>query len=308
MSALDALAAEDLHALFGPGLLDRTTMLLAARNRIEAELTRTVREADVVQAAEHDGLKSMASWLRGHGRLSPAAATRLVAAGRALEQLPAIKAAFADGQITAEQVTVIAAVVKPENTARAAAQDVDPAGVDTALAEVAATRPFQDLGQVVQHYLARLDPDGPEPDPTEGRFLSVFRHDDGRVSGRFELDPVGGEKFLTGIEAHVQADRPAGDPRSRTQQQGDALVQLVDNQLAAGALPILRTVKPHLLVKIDLADLVDPAVGPATAQTGFGAQLSAARARWLACDGTVSRIVMGPDGRPLDLGRSRRIS
>src|SRR6478736_5855300 len=105
LSALDALAAEDLHALFAPALLDRTTLLLTVVNRAHAELTRTVREADIVQAAEHDGLKSMASWLRGHGRLSAAAASRLVAHGRVLAQLPAVAAACADGAIGAEQVT-----------------------------------------------------------------------------------------------------------------------------------------------------------------------------------------------------------
>ena len=56
--------------MFGPALLDRTAALLTARNRIEAELARTVREADVMQASEHDGLKTMASWLRGRGRLA----------------------------------------------------------------------------------------------------------------------------------------------------------------------------------------------------------------------------------------------
>ena len=40
---------------------------------------------------------------------------------------------------------------------------------------------------------------------------------------------------------------------------------------------------------------------------GFGAQISAARARWLACDAVVSRVVMGPDGTPLDYGRRHRI-
>ncbi len=40
---------------------------------------------------------------------------------------------------------------------------------------------------------------------------------------------------------------------------------------------------------------------------GFGAQISAARARWLACDGQVTRIVMGPDGVPLDHGRTVRL-
>jgi hypothetical protein len=40
---------------------------------------------------------------------------------------------------------------------------------------------------------------------------------------------------------------------------------------------------------------------------GFGAQISAVRARWLACDGQVTRIVMGPDGVPLDHGRTVRL-
>ena len=77
-SALDVLAAEDLHAMVAPQLLERTAELVRARNRIDAELARTVRRAELAQAAEHDGLKSMASWLRGHARLSAAAAAGLV--------------------------------------------------------------------------------------------------------------------------------------------------------------------------------------------------------------------------------------
>ncbi|MGZ4646486.1 MAG: DUF222 domain-containing protein [Blastococcus sp.] len=307
MSVLDALAADDLHALFGPPLLDRVSALLAARNRIDAELTRTVREADVVQAAEHDGLKTMASWLTGHGHLSRRAAARLVRDGRALDQLPAVAAAFAAGAITAEQVSVIAAVTKPEHVTAAAAQDVDLGEVDRLLAETAATRPHADLGQVVQHYLARLDPDGPEPDPTEERFLSWFRSDDGRVTFHGQLDAVGGEKLLAGIESIVQANRPEGDLRTRVQQQGDALVQLMDNQLAAGTLPFLRRVKPQVFLMMSPADLLDPGTGPAAATTGFGALISAARARGVLCDGAVSRVILDPETRSMNVGRSQRI-
>ena len=208
-SALDALAAEDLHCLFAPALLDRTRMLLAVRNRVEAELARTVREAEVMQAAEHDGLKTMGSWLRGHGRLTAAAAARLVAPGRALTQLPAVAAAFADGAITAEQVAAIAPVTTPEHRAAAAGQEIDLAAVDTLLAEVAVARPYAELRQVVTHYLNRLDPDGPEPDPTEGRLLSIVRHDDGRVSGRFELDASAGRNCSP---ASSRSCRPTGPP------------------------------------------------------------------------------------------------
>src|SRR4051794_6080859 len=306
-SGLDSLAGDDLHAMTAPELLDRTAALVAARNRIDAELARTVRRAELAQAPEHDGLKTMASWLRGHAQLSPTAAGQLVRNGRALESLPAVAAGSAAGVITAEQVSVLAPVTRPERLAAAADQGVEIAEVDLVLAETAATRQHVQLGRVVGHYLARLDPDGPEPDPTEGRSLSLARHSDGTVALRGQLDAVGGEKLAAALESFVQADRPAGDRRTRAQQLGDALVQLADNALASGDLPRLRTMKPQLLVMIPAADLLDPATGPAAAETGFGAILSAARARWAACDATLTRIVLGPDGLPLDHGRTRRL-
>jgi len=230
-SVLDALAAEDLDGLVAPQLLGRTALLVWARNRIEAELTRTVRRADVVQAAEHDGLTSMASWLRGHVRLSAGEVRRLVRNGRALDQLPVLRAAFAAGSVTAEQVAVVAPVAAVEVQAEAVGQGVDLAEVDGTLTEVATTRPFAQLPRVVGYFLARLDPDGPEPDPTEGRSLTLSRLLDGRLAIRGELDAVGGEKLQAALESIVQANRPKGDLRTRAQQLGDALVQLVDNEL-----------------------------------------------------------------------------
>src|SRR4051794_38765649 len=147
-SALDALVAEDLDGLVAPQLLDRTAELVRAANRIMAELTRTVRRCEVTQAAEHDGLASMTTWLRGHVRLSAGEVRRLIGNGRALEQLPQLAAGFATGAVTAEQlavvtaeqVAVVTAVAKPENVARAAEQGVELAAVDAVLAEAAATQ------------------------------------------------------------------------------------------------------------------------------------------------------------------------
>jgi hypothetical protein len=306
-AALDALATDDLDGFMAPPLLDRTARLVRAANRIMSELTRTVRRADAVQAAEHDGLTSMSSWLRTHVRLSAREVSRLVGNGRALDRLPALGAAFAAGDVTAEQVAVVAPVAATGVQAEAVGQGVDLAEVDATLTEVAATQPVVRLIRVVGHYLARLDPDGTEPDPCEGRSLTLSRLFDGRLAIRGELDAIGGEKLQAALESVVQADRPAGDLRTRAQQLGDALVQVADNALAAGGLPVLRTVKPHVMVTIPLGDLVDPTTGPAAADMGFGATVSAARARWLACDGAVTRIVIGPDGEPLDVGRTKRV-
>jgi hypothetical protein len=307
-SVLEALAADDLHELSDGAVLERVALLVAVVNRANAELARTVRHADSTQAAEHDGLKSMQSWLRGHARLSAAEASRVVRSGRALEHLPAVAAAFAEGEVSAAQVAVIAGAVTEGNVTRAAAQGVELAPFDQLWAQVAAEAPFDALGPTVKAYENALDPDGPEPDPTEGRRLSMVRHADGSGTGRFDLDPVGFEKVQAAIESIVQASRPKGDERARAQQNADALVQLCDNQLAAGSLPTLRTQKPHVIVTIDAEDLTGTSTtGTGAGRTGFGAAIAAARARWPACDGIISRIVLGPDGLPLDVGRTQRV-
>ena len=129
-----------------------------------------------MQAPEWDGQASMRSWLRGHVRLSAREAARIVRNGRALEQLPAVAAAFAVGAVSADQVAVIAPVAAMEVQAEAVGQGVDLAQVDATLAEVAATQVHAALATVVQRFLDRLDPDGTEPDPTEERRLSIARH------------------------------------------------------------------------------------------------------------------------------------
>ncbi len=157
--------------------LDRVRRLVAARNRISAELAAAVREAEVHQSAEHDGLKSMRSWLRGHARLAGRAIAQLAGNGRALPLLPAVAAAFTAGAVTADQVDVIAVNVRPEHLDRAAGQDIDLAVVEQALLLIATTQPHAKLQTAVGTYLARLDPDGREPDPTEA--LTLAQHPDG---------------------------------------------------------------------------------------------------------------------------------
>jgi hypothetical protein len=246
----------------------------------------------------------MASWLRGHCRLSGSEALRVVTAGRAVEHLPALGEAAEAGLVSAGQVAEAAKAVTPRRLAAAAAAGVDLTVIDAVVTGVAVERPHSDLVEVVARYLLGLEPDGPEPDPTEGRRLVFVRHADGSVSFSGHLDAVGGEKVQAAVEAHVQADRPAGDERTRAQRQGDALVQIADDALSAGSVPVLRTVRPHVAVRIDLEDL---ATGEGVATMGFGAVISAARARWLACDGRIARIVFGPDGVPLDVGREHRL-
>ncbi|WP_029431094.1 HNH endonuclease signature motif containing protein [Blastococcus sp. URHD0036] len=306
-SALDALSGVDLDELSDGPLLDHVRELAVARNRITAALTRAVRRADVRAACEHDGAKTMQSWLRGHLRMAAPTAGRLVGQGRALDHLPLTEGLFTDGELDADSVEVIAAITEPRNRDKAAAQGIDLASVEAALLLVATHGTHRDLRIAVTDYLAKLDPDGPEPDPTEERAFTMVQHPDGTWTVHGTLDPVGGQKLATALESTSAASRCAGDTRSRAQRDGDALVQLADNALASGQLPVLRTVKPHVIVTIGIDDLVDPATGHGAATTGLGATISAARARWAACDSTITRIVLDPDGLPIDVGRDHRV-
>jgi hypothetical protein len=196
-SALDALGAEDLTPVLGPALLDGLGPLLVLQNRIAAEVTRAVRRCVLAGVAEHDGLETMASWLRGHAHLSATDA---------------------------------------------------------------------------------------------GCARSTRRWSPSR-RGRRTI----GCRRCTTTGSGWTPTAPSPTPPS-------ALVQLCDDALASGNLPFLRTVKPHVVITIGIQDLLGP-----TAGTGFGATISPAGARWVACDATVSRMVLDPDGLPLDVGRTRRV-
>ncbi|MGY1741234.1 MULTISPECIES: DUF222 domain-containing protein [unclassified Blastococcus] len=298
---------EALHALSDGELLAEVAELAAEQNRVAARLTAAVRAADARLACEHDGVKTMQAWLRTHTGLKANAAAALVHRGRALQLLPATVAAFAAGAIGVGHVTEISKVVAPRHAAMAAEQGIDLGQVDQALATIAAGQSFQTLAEAVADYLARLDPDGPEPEPITQRSLRILTHPDSTVTLYAELDAVGGEKIKAVIEPMAATSRCAGDERTPAQLRGDVLVQWADNTLAAGAVPIQRTRRPGIAAVLDLDDLVDPAIGKTAAELGFGATISAARARWLACDSTVARIVMGPDGEPIHRGREVRI-
>src|SRR3712207_9407330 len=118
-------------------VLDDVAALVAERNRIDALLARRVRAAELSQAPERDGAKSMRSWLPGHCRLSAAAAARVVGNGRVLEHLPALAEAFAAGLVSAEHVAVAATALTPERLAAARQAGVELGEIDAGLTGLA---------------------------------------------------------------------------------------------------------------------------------------------------------------------------
>ena len=308
-SALDALAAVDVGALTGPEKLDLAAELSIGINRLQSLLCRVVRSADSEQAHLIDGAVNMKAWLRGTCRLSPSEAAAVVTTGRRLEALPETEAAFAAGAITATHAKVITSAVNDQRVAQAAAMGVEPAETDRILAGVAAATTPDVTARAVRRWVMGIDPDGTLADAADvRRSLSLVPGLDGRVFLRGHLDAVGGELVHTALAALMNGDRPAGDTRSHNARQGDALVALARGVLDSGGLPEVRGERPHLRVTIDLQALCAErgAAGVAGGELAWTGPITAESARRLACDSSTVRVITGPDGLPLDVGRSQR--
>ena len=284
----------------------RETMPLTqvAINRLSALLTRCVAAGDARQVQGADGMGSMKTWLTAHCRLSGAEAARLVRAGRRLPALPELRAAYASGAVSAAHVQVITAAVTPARIAAAADAGIDLATTDQLLTEAARVLGPEDTEKAARRWVAGVDPDGVLDDSAGlPRVLRMAPSSGGRVYLTGHLDPVGGETVHAALEAVMNGHRPAGDRRSHAERQGDALVELCRQALAGGSLPTVRGERAQVRVSIDLVALCAergfaelPFAGPITAET----------ARRLACDASVVRILTGPGGLPMDVGREQR--
>jgi hypothetical protein len=306
-SALDQLCALDLSELSPDSVLDLAAELANASNRLAAVMTTVVREADRREAFRRDGAVTMKAWLRGHLRMAGAEATAVVSAGRRLEQLPALAETFAAGHVTPKHVQVVTEAITPPRLAKAADVGIDIGETDRILTNLAAATAPEDTVKAVREWVAGIDPDGTLRDAADvrRRFTMVVG-----LNGRWrlggELDAAGGEHLKTALAAKMNGDRPTGDLRSHSERQGDALVALGREALDAGTLPEVRGERPHIRVTVDLQALCAERGAPGFGSLGWAGPITPETARRLACDASVVRMVTGPSGLPLDVGRAQR--
>src|SRR5215207_3659894 len=126
---------------------------------------------------------------------------------------------------------------------------------------------------------------------------------DRMVAVRGIMTPEAGQTLITALEPLT---RPADhhDTRSGGQRTADALTELAHRQLEGGQLPLTGGVRPQLSVIVDLPSL-DSLDRPPSGQPGrIGGEIGSAgplepqASRRLACDATVTRVVVSR--QPLD--------
>lgn len=145
-------------------------------------------------------------------------------------------------------------------------------------------------------------------DPQAVRSLTFSDTAQGTTMIQGELDAESAALLRTALDtlsAPLPAQDGTRDSRSPTRRRADALVELVRRALSSDVVPSAGGTRPHLMVVIPWNTLINDGSEPA--MTNWGLPLSRATLRRIACDAVVSRIVLDPNGVPLDVGRAKRI-
>jgi hypothetical protein len=166
----------------------------------------------------------------------------------------------------------------------------------------AARREFRELDGEIRSHRRRVDElDEKELRDRNGVYLS-------RVLDRWvlegDLDGLSGEIGKAALDAATDA-AGEGDDRTPAQRRADGLVRIWRRFLDLEDLPIEAGEAPHLSLTISWETIQSWLPCP-TAPAVLAGALSKHEVNRLLCDVNVARIILGPDGQPLDVGREHR--
>src|SRR4051794_11714722 len=108
----EKLAVEDRSSWADVALSDRMLAVSEEFERLGAEVVRLTAEWNARGAWAADGFVSPTAWLAAHGRMTRAAAGRLVRSARHVARFAATGDALGDGRVTAAKVELLAEVAR----------------------------------------------------------------------------------------------------------------------------------------------------------------------------------------------------
>ena len=120
---------------------------------------------------------------------------------------------------------------------------------------------------------------------------------------QISLDPETDARLSAAFDSAVAAEKAKPDDgRSFDQLRADAFMAMVTSTLLGARRPA------ELIVLIDLETLQDGLHEASVCETFDGQPLPPATVRRLACEAEIIPVVLGGDGRVVDVGRARRLA
>jgi hypothetical protein len=245
-----------------------------------------------------DGSPSTQAWLRKHTGMREGDARTAINAGEVGEMLPKVGAAWRDGVIHSGAAKTIAG-------ARVEGHDLKLRALEDLFLGLARADDMRELRRACAHFRDCAKADGSDPRAHDG--LTISSGYDGRTILNGELSSAAAETVVTAL--HAFTDPPADDDdRTPARRRADGLVAMAEAALANlhGTDPEDGPVRalPAASIVVDWTTLTGGTFGRLDGD--YTGTLNKTDVERLLCDCTVSRVVTGPDGLPLDVGRSRR--
>jgi hypothetical protein len=298
---LDRLQAEDPLDLPSTALGERVRDLLTHRNRVDAEITRHLAVFDRTQGCAAFDSLTAASWLRNEARLSPSAASEQVRVARQLDRLPEVRRAFAAGDIGFQHSAIITRTL--EDAPPEVVEEAEPSLVQVAQR----VDPFR-LAALTRHLRHTFAPEASLAEANhahELRRLHLSQSLDGMYHIDGLLDPECGAVVATALDA-LMGPPARDDGRKPVQRRSDALGDMARRSLDAGDLPQAGGQRPHLTLTADIATLAR-LPGSRAADMDWGQPVPAETLRRIACDASVTPVLLSDTGDPLSVGRTKRV-
>ena len=270
-------------------------------NRLELVFAR--RTAAFAQTFTLASADDPLDWIRAECHMTVHATHTAYGVGAFEEKLPASVDSFLAGHIGIAHLGLLA------DTAEFAATRPTPQPFDETRLLRAAERkdvgPFRTACYHVQHALHAASCVASEVDAVEARWLRLRSTGDGTVSLRGWLDAEAGALIRTALEPLA---RPCGadDHRDREHRLADALVELAGHRLDQGQVPARASQRAHLQVTTTLETLQAVCAAPGAMLDESG-PIPDETVQRLACDATITRVLLNAASAVIDVGRSQRV-
>jgi Domain of unknown function (DUF222)/HNH endonuclease len=252
---------------------------------------------------EEWGATTPIDWIRIHCHMTGPQAANYVAAGEHFDQLPQTTLAMAEGKVGFGHLVVMA-----RTTEALAMSPTAKVFDEQRLLAKALDNTVGKFHRICRHLRHAADPKGyvaTETDLVENRSLRIGSDDDGAVYLTGVFDPVGGAAIRTALEPLARRSG-ADDDRAYDRRMADALVDLSMHALDNGLVPQNAGQRTHLQVTTSLETLKGLDGAPA-AELEFSLPISAKAVERLACDCSITRILLNSDSMVIDVGRAKRV-
>jgi len=299
--AIRAVRHRSLTGLGGATLREEVIQLRRAGDLLELTFAETVS----AHAASDDALLAdeghSLSFLREECQMTSGRAAEAISVGDQALQLGAAVAALESAEIGFAHLAVMALT----------REAISPLGRWQPELEARLLRKAKELTvtrfkRLCMHARHQADAEGflmQQQDGVEDARLEMSGGYSGSVWLRAVLPTEAGAVVRTALEA-LARPRGADDTRKREVRLAHALVELCEHGLDSRLAPRRGGVRPHLQVTTTLETLLSLPGAPA-GELEFSLPISAKTVQRIACDCTITRVLLGSDSVVVDVGRGK---